>query len=63
MQLTVPELTVLHSMLAIMRVNDKKIAEKEKKAKEKARRAENNELSEQSEEKLDLPVPGNRKSS
>ena len=50
-------------MLAIMKVNDKKIAEKEKKAKEKARRAENNELSEQSEEKLDLPVPGNRKSS
>ena len=35
-QLTIPELTVFHSMLAIMKINDKKIADNAKKAKEKA---------------------------
>ena len=49
MQLTIPELTVFQSMLAIMKVNDKKIADNARKAKEKAQR-QNNELSEQSDE-------------
>ena len=48
MQLTIPELTVFHSMMTIMKINDKKIADNAKKAKEKAKR-ENDENYEPSE--------------
>lgn len=56
MQNTVPELTVFKSMMLIMEIDDKKIADAQLKARKKAER-ESLGLSEEEEEPLQLELP------